>query len=257
MIADRAESIVKRLFDDMKGSYFAAPDPAIRDYTSADESAYGLLGLLILLPLLAVTIVRRRGPPWQRILALAAVSYFLAYTLSLGYNTETGRYLIPAAALAAPLLGALARRNSWAAVALVLTFATLPAALLHDVGKPVLASQDSASIFTLDRIDQQTMGDDIEPALRRLDALVAPREALGFVYQDNLVDYYLFGEPLQRRLVGFHGTGVTAKTLRANGLRALFIGYADQPPCVGRLCIRDPAGLRWTRLAGSYLATVP
>jgi hypothetical protein len=58
-------------------------------------------------------------------------------------------------------------------------------------------------------------------------------------------------------VIGFTPATATAAALRANRLRALFIGFADEDPCQGRLCIRHTAGLRFTRLGHyAYLATL-
>ena len=258
-VADPAEAVVAPLFRGLHGSYFAAPDPAIANFASADSSAYGLVGLLVLLPLLAVSILAPRARPWQRLLAVCAVGYFAAYSLALGYNPESGRYLMPAAALAAPLFGLLARRRAAAVVTVVLLAATLPAALLHESYKPVLAGDGEPSVFSLDRLGQQSLDDDtlLRP-LRRLATLVGPHEALGFVAQDNLDDYLLFGEPLARRLVAFQDpTKLTRRVLRANHLRYVFVAFADQSPCVGRICLTHRAGLRFTALGGhAYLVAI-
>ncbi len=258
-VSDPAETVVASLFKGLHGSYFDAPSPAIASFANADSSAYGLVGLFVLLPLLAVAIASPRARRWQRLLALCAVSYFAAYSLALGYNPESGRYLMPAAALAAPLFGLLHGRRLAALATVALLAATLPAALLHESYKPVLAGGSVPSIFSLDRLGQQTLDDDtLLGPLRRLGAILGPHTALGFIAQDNLEDYLLFGEPLARRLVAFDDpTRVTRRVLRAHHLRYLFVAFADQSPCVGRVCLTHRAGLRFTSLGDqAYLVAI-
>lgn len=258
-IADGGESVVRHLFHGMQGSYFSAPHPAIRTYASADDSAYGLVGALIGLPVLLIASARPRSPPWRRVIALSAISYFLAYSLALGYNPESGRYLLPAAAVTAPLLGALARSCAIAAIVVALSLATLPGILLHESYKPVLSSpENSGSVLGLDRLAQLTLDDKyLLREIRRAERRIGPHDGLGFIYQDDLAEYYLFGEPLQRRVIGFSPAAATAAALRANRLRALFIGFANEAPCHGRLCVRDTVGLRFVRLGHyAYLATL-
>jgi 4-amino-4-deoxy-L-arabinose transferase-like glycosyltransferase len=258
-VSDPAESVVRPLFRGLHGSYFAAPNPAISNVASADSSAYGLVGLLVLLPLLGISIASPRARPWQRLLALGAVSYFAAYSLALGYNPESGRYLLPAVALAAPLFGLLARRPAGALVTVALLVATLPGAVLHETYKPVLPTGGMPAILSLDRLGQQAVEDDtLLVPLRRLAARVDPHEALGFIGQDDLNDYLLFGQPLARRLVDLGDpAGVTRRLLRARHLRHVFVAFADESPCRGRVCLTHHAGLRFTPLGGSaYLVSV-
>jgi dolichyl-phosphate-mannose-protein mannosyltransferase len=259
-IARPVQRLANAVFADVHGADFPVPpDPAIREESNEDTSAYGLAGLLLVVPLALCALLRRGTPPARRLLAGGAVGYFLCLPLVIGYSDEEGRLLMPAFALATVLLAA-AVRHRWVAVAAVaLSLATLPGALLEDVYKPI-ASSGTPSIFSLDRIDQQTIDDDLAPlgpALHRLDGLVGRHEALGFLQQDNFPEYLLFGEPLQRRLVGFDRDQVTAGALRASGLRALFIGFADQRPCTHRECLGRAAGLRVRPLGGSsYLVTL-
>lgn len=141
-----------------------------------------------------------------------------------------------------------------AALALGLALLTLPGTLLHDVYKPVLATEGAPSILSLDRVGQQTIDDELAPLaapLRRLDRLVGPHDALGFIYQETFPEYLLFGQPLQRRLVGFEPDQVSAQALRSDRLRGLFIAFANQPPCSRGQCIPHAAGLRVVALGGS------
>jgi hypothetical protein len=257
-VSDGAESVASHLFAGVRGSSFSVPSPAIRTESNEDESAYGLIGLL-LVALIAIALIRRRAPPWQRLLAVGALGYFVAYTLTIGYSPEAARYLLPAIALAVPLLAPLAARPLLAVPAAILALATLPGAALHDIYKPVLRTNLTDSIFSLDRLQQQTVDDSVTPlvpSIRRVNALVGPHAPLGFVQQDQLFDYVLMGEPLARRLVPYDAGDVRPGAIRGDGIRGVYIAYRDQPPCVGQLCVLHPAGLSFQTLAAdSYLVT--
>ncbi len=254
-IANSLQHLANHVFSDVHGADFQnPPQPAINNGVDPASSAYGLIGWLLLVPAILLAIFRRRTPPALRILALASASYFLALTIVIGYADETPRFLMPAVALAMPLLAPLERRTWTAALAAVLVIATLPGTLVKDDYKPL------PSVFSLDRIDQQTLDNDLTslgPGLHRLAALVPKHAALGFLQQDNFPEYLLFGEPLQRRLVGLDPPQITARTLHAQHLTALFIGFADQPPCSGRLCLAPTPGLRITRIGSDSLLVTP
>jgi Dolichyl-phosphate-mannose-protein mannosyltransferase len=258
-VSDPAETVASHLFAGVRGSSFSVPSPAIRSESNEDQSAYGLIGLL-LIALIVAALVRRRAPPWQRLLALGALGYFLAYTLTIGYSPEAARYLLPAIALATPLLAPLALRPAWAIVAAALALATLPGAALHDIYKPVLETEGTKSVFGLDRLQQQTLDQDLTPlvpSIRHVNALLGAHAPLGFVQQDQLFDYVLMGEPLARRLVPYDAGDVRPGAIRRDRLRGVFIAYADQPPCVGRLCVKHTAGLRFVRLARDAFLVMP
>jgi hypothetical protein len=166
---------------------------------------------------------------------------------------------MPAIALATPLLAPVAARQVWAILAAALALAAVPGAALHDIYKPVLETDGTRSVFALDRLQQQTLDQDLTPlvpSIRRVNALVGAHAPLGFVQQDQLFDYILMGEPLGRRLVPYDAGDVRPGAIRGDRLRGVYVAYADQPPCVGRLCVKHTAGLRFVRLApNSFLVT--
>jgi hypothetical protein len=258
-VSDRAETVASQLFAGVRGSSFSVPSPAIRSESNEDQSAYGLIGLL-LVALIVAALLRRRAPTWQRLLALGALGYFLAYTITIGYSPEAARYLMPAIALATPLLAPLAARPVWAILAAALALAALPGAALHDIYKPVLETYGAKSVFALDRLQQQTLDQDVAPlvpSIRRVNALVGAHAPLGFVQQDQLFDYVLMGEPLARRLVPYDAGDVRPGAIRRDRLRGVYVAYANQPPCVGRLCVKHTAGLRFVRLSGDAFLVMP
>lgn len=126
-LARPLQHLADHLFADVHGADFAVPPkPAIREEADPDTSAYGLVGLLLVAPLVLIAIVCPRTPAALRLLALAALSYFFVLTLALGYSDEEGRLLLPAFVLATPLLVLLLRHRGAALLALALALATLP-----------------------------------------------------------------------------------------------------------------------------------
>ena len=256
-LAHPIKRLADHLFADVHGADFQVPpNPAIRREANPGTSAYGLLGLLLVVPLVLIGLLWRGTPVALRVLAAAAISYFLACTLVLGYSDEAARFLIPAFVLATPLLALVVSRRAGAAFALALALATVPGVLLHNVYKPLVETEGTPAILSLDRIGQQTVDNDfvsLGPALRQLQASVPAHATLGFLYQETFPEYLLFGQPLQRRLVGLEPEEISAHELRSRGLRAVFIGFAAQPPCHGRTCIAQRAGLRFTPLGSTSL----
>jgi hypothetical protein len=258
-VADTATSVARPLFAGVRASGLQIPSPAIRHDSDEDQSAYGLVGLLLAAVVL-VALVRRRAPPWQRLLALGALAYLVAYTLAIGYSPEAARYLMPAIALAAPLLAPVVRSRVGALVVAALTLATVPGTVLHDIYKPVLPTYGTRTVFALDRLQQLTLDQDavpLVPSLRRLNALVGPHAALGFVQQDALYDYLVMGGPYARRLVPYDAGDVRPQAIRGDRIRGVYVAYVDQPPCHGSVCALHPAGLRFVKLAPDSLLIEP
>ncbi|GAC1320656.1 MAG: hypothetical protein NVSMB25_13340 [Thermoleophilaceae bacterium] len=237
-----ARTIVRHLFGGLRGASFGPPEPPIRVEAFEDESAYGLVGLLVLVPATLLALVRRRRPA-ERVAATAVLVYFVAYTIGLGYTPEAARYLMPAAALAAALLWRTARPRRLAWTVLVVTLATVPGALLKDTNKPIVPDSSARTIFDRDRLSQQTIDPDLAPMaapIRRLFARVGAHDGIGFLRQDAIRDYLLVGEPLKRRVVGFESREITPAALSAARVRGVFVGYSSQAPCRGPLCIPRP-----------------
>jgi Dolichyl-phosphate-mannose-protein mannosyltransferase len=246
-----ANDIARPLFRGVRGSSFRTPDPPIRTESNEDESAYGLLGLLVLVPLLLVVAVAPRSAPMRRLLALSAVMFFVVYVLVLGYTPEAARYLMPAVAVGAPLLALTARRSWTAWPVLALALLTLPGAVLKDNNKLILTGPGDVSILSQDRLAQQTLDQDLTsfaPVVARVDRLAGAHGSVGFLNQDNLRDYLLIGEPLQRRAVGLDPPDLTVAGIRSAHVVGVVAGYLDQPPCRTPTCVPLGRGLRSTRI---------
>jgi hypothetical protein len=164
---------------------------------------------------------------------------------------------MPMVALGAALLARTAKPRWIAWPVLALAVATLPATLLHNTDKPILADESGRSILDRDRLAQQTIDPDlasIATPIRRLRHLVGSTAALGFLRQDDLRDYLLLGQPLQRRLVAFDMPDITPANLRATHVHGVFIGYASPPGCRHPTCALPPKNLPALRLGPrSYL----
>ncbi|MGI8802788.1 MAG: ArnT family glycosyltransferase [Solirubrobacteraceae bacterium] len=254
------DHVVNPLFAGVRGSGLPVPEPPVRKESNEDESAYGLVGFLLLVPIVLLTLLGPRSRPSRRLVAGGAAAFFVACAITLGYSPEDARYLMPAIALGAPLLS-LTTRSRWTRwLTLILALATVPGTVLRDNNKEVVPYAGDRSILTEDRLTQQTVDPDlttIVPVIRRLGALVGPHDGIGFLQQDNIRDYLLFGQPLQRRVVGFDPSQVTAAALRAARVRGVLIGYVDQDPCRGPRCLPLPPGLRLTRLGPDSLWVTP
>jgi len=251
--------LAHRLFHGVHGSGFSVPDPPIRTDVLEDESGYGPVGLLVLVPLVIAALLARRRPPGERLVAGGAVLYCLACALALGYTPEGARYLMPAVALAAPLLARTARGpRAWVVLALALS--TLPATLLTNTNKPVRSDLVGRSIVDMDRLAQQTIDStlhSIAEPIRRLNRRIGPTAPVGFIRQDDFFDYLLFDSGLRRRVVPLERGDVTPARLRALRLDGVLVAYGDRAPCRRDGCRRWPPGLAVTRLGpSSYLVSV-
>jgi hypothetical protein len=257
-LQNAADPLARKLFHGVHGSGFSVPDPPIRTDVLEDESAYGPVGLLVLVPLVGAALLARRRPAGERLIAGGALLYGLACALALGYTPEGARYLMPAAALAAPLLARTARGpRAWAVLALALS--TVPATLLTNTDKPVRPDLVGRSILDMDRLSQQTIDPtlrSIAAPVRRLNRIVGPTAPIGFVRQDDFFDYLLFDPGLRRRVLPVERDEVTPARLRADRVVGFFVAYSDRAPCQVDGCRRWPRGMRAIPLgATSYLVS--
>ncbi|TMK40356.1 MAG: DUF2029 domain-containing protein [Actinobacteria bacterium] len=256
---------LQRLADRTAGHLFArvddAPSPLIRDEADEDTSAYGLVGLLVLFPLMIIELLRPGAPPRRRLVAAAALGFCAAFVLIAGWHSEAGRYLMPAAAAGAALLALTATRRWLAWVTLALALATVPGALLENPDKPVLPDGSGRTIFARDRIDQQTIDPELQPlgpALHRLGHLVPPPRPIGYLDQlDAFPQYLLFTDgDLHRRVVAFDRRDITADGIRHAGVAGVFVALSGRRGCPLRMCPRPSAALSVSRIGPrSYLVT--
>ena len=240
----------------LHGSYYGTPT-TIQTDVSEDESAYGPVGWLVLAPLVLGCAVLRRVRWPLRLCALASCAYLAFLAVQLGYGPEEARLMMPAVGFAAPLLGLLAGRRWLAGGVGLLAVLAMVATIAYDPNKSLLRP-DTPGILGQDRLHQQLVdtGFALElPALQRLDRILPGRARLGFLQQDDTVEYTLFGPHFEHYLVPLGDTEVTLSMVHRHHLRAIFIWNEGEWRRCGD-CARG-AGLRPIRLGSNALLLVP
>ena len=212
-----------------------------------DTSAFGLVGLLLFLPLMVAAAVRLRSPPAQRVVALAALLYFAIFSWKFEYNTWVGRVLIPFVALGAPLFALLARRTWLMVAATGLALLNLVPCVLENHQAPILVPEGGHTIFSMNRLQQQTLiRPEMLPVLEAVDARVGTKGAIGYFGDEDTWDYPFFGEHRERRVVRLNQTQVNLATMRSKGLKAIVIAQLPPPP-----------GVRYTTIEPGYYLVLP
>jgi len=163
-----------------------------------DETGYGLLGLLVLLPCWGYALLRSSRA--ARVLALAALGAIVTLALVFRYSVSTGRIMLPYVALAAPLLAIAAASFGRRVAAIgIAGIVVLPVVLLNP-SKPLLPF-DGETIFDLDRGQQMARRSDMSQQLKAIDSRLPADAALGVRMRDSDSDYPLFGKRFERRLL--------------------------------------------------------
>jgi hypothetical protein len=222
------EPLATRVVGTVHGSYYGTPPPV---HTEVDdsESGYGLLGLLVLVPI--VVIALWRGPAPQRFLALGALIYLVLFTARMGYAPVAPRLLLPAAALVAPLLARLDdhRAARWAMVAVAL--AGVGPTLTLNTHKPLLLGGER-SVLRADRVEAQLIdGEDRQfiPAVKALNRLIPAHGKLGMVGGDPPLTYVLYDAGLRRDVVSLDASELDPGALRRRGFLGAFV-WPSPPP---------------------------
>ena len=233
--------IAARVVGTIHGPYYATP-PAITTTVDDDTSGYGLLGLLVLVPVVSVALLR--GPPPQRVVALAGASYLVIFAARLGYSPEVPRLLLPAAALVSPLLARVDdhrwRRRTMVAVAL----AGVVPALTLNTNKPLLL-RGTRSVLRDDRIETQLVS---EPryvaAVEALNRLIPAEGELGVVDVGDNLDYVLYDPGLHRDVVVLSPADLNPLVLRRRGFLGAFVWQVSRDHCPPTDCpgIPTPSG---------------
>lgn len=246
------------------GSRKGGPDPPLKTDVSDDESGYGLIGLLWLWPVLLYRAFGPAGRTDQRLLALAALAYFVTFALGLGYSVEAARLLMPFVALAAPLLAVAAMSRFMRPLTVVVALANVFPCLVLNQDKPLLQA-GRTSILSADRLSQQLIDSDVRPmvpVLRRLEQTVPTHASLGFVLQRTprlrALDYVLRGSDLKRRVVQLDGTQVSRSEVIRRHLDGVVLWDPALPfSCARPPCRLPPAGLRTVALGAGALLMRP
>jgi hypothetical protein len=169
---------------------------------SEDRIAGGLVGWLVLWPLAFAVLLWPRMRIDRRAQAAAAIAYALAIALQVRATPFNGRVLLPALALAAPLL-ALAARNRVAlgATSALAAISLVPCLLISD-SHVLLPERGQPAFFERDRLEQMTaIRPDQLPLLREVDRRFGTTRPLLVVAGEDSWDYPYFGEHRDRRVV--------------------------------------------------------
>jgi hypothetical protein len=215
-----------------------------------DTSAFGLLGWLVLVPLLVFCLLRPRAPVAQRVLAAASLLYLVCFCLRVGANPWIGRLLLPMIALGAPLLALLAARPWLRGVALTLGVLSLVPSVLLNANKTLLTPPGTPDVLAGDRVQQQTaIRPDVAPMLRWMNDHVPATADIGFVGGEDDWDYPLFGAHRTRRVVRLGELGPRPlAALRDRGLVGALFANATPPGSLHGEAIA--AGYVWVPVAG-------
>jgi hypothetical protein len=247
--------VAARVVGTVHGSYFDTP-PAIHTAVDDGESGYGLLGLLVLVPVVSVVLLR--GPAPQRVLALGAVAYLVLFAAGLGYSPEAPRLLLPAATLVSPLLARLeghpGRRRAMVAVAL----AGVVPVLTLNTDKPLL-QKGAPNVLSADRIEAQMINPNNRPsiaAVKALNRLIPDDAKLGVVGLDD-PDYVLYDRGLHRQVIDLARWQLDPVELARRGFVGAFIWPTDLEDCADRDCVLPPAAIPLPGGAGLLLAARP
>jgi hypothetical protein len=182
--------------------------------SAEDTSYWGILGFGLILPFVAAVAWTRSVPRLLRVLAVAAVVFFLVQAFACPYNMWHGRYFSTMAIFAAPVAAEVARWRSplWRGYAVVLTaiaclFAISAVTFRPDCRvNPPLFGGSSKPFWKLSRIEQLSLPPhNSNPAdfeMIRIFDRVVPRDAVvALALLGNRPEYAFFGEGLTRTLI--------------------------------------------------------
>jgi 4-amino-4-deoxy-L-arabinose transferase-like glycosyltransferase len=228
------------------GSYFGTPPP-VRGAVDDGASGYGLVGVLVVVPVAAVALVR--GPAPQRVLVVGGLAYFLLVVAFVGYSPDVPRQLLPAVALVSPLL-ARVERHPWArrVVVVVAVSAVVPVLTLNQ-SKPLLLA-GRPSILRADRIQAQLSFDRQDrrhvAAAEALNRRIPARGKVGVLNTQEDLPYYVLYDPgLRRDVVPLGPSDLDPLRLRRRGIIGVFFWPTPSPAeCAPSDCqpVLPPAG---------------
>lgn len=200
-------------FEEVEGTAYTAPGHTfnLEDKNVNEESHawYGPLSVLLLFPALFVAAwrgIRKRA--WLSLAPALALLVFLPMEIILrpGWDPFQGRYFAPLVALGAPSMAMWFRERDGAAYESFLAGLAalfLAVTLLYNPSKPTLGKYaDEFHIWDNDRIFIQTIQRKNDREMYYMVEKDVPADAtLGYYIPFFVLDYPLFGEKLERRLV--------------------------------------------------------
>jgi hypothetical protein len=164
-------------------------------YVSEDLVSFGLIGWLVLVPLVLYLVFARSQPVPLRLLALAAILYVVGHAVVVETFHWAPHTLVTGVLLAAPLL-AWAAQFGWLRIAMALSAVLLLAPVLFENSKKPLASTWTPG---LSRAEQQGFQGEYGDNLARADRLLAPDARIAYVGPRFATwDYPFFGPHFDR-----------------------------------------------------------
>lgn len=246
-VGDLIASGEQAVWGDYPGS---SPDMDVHE----DFTGFGPIGLLLLLPLLAVTALRRRGPGDRRLLAVVALSYIVLFVIFVAAQPFDMRLMIIPVALGAPLLAGVVEvpwlRRSTVVVALV----CLMPVLFANQQKPLLPGNFSLGMGPAAQRAGSNLG--FEEMIRHTERAIGADQRIGYVGTPIDWDYPLFGPRLDRFVVRLPYLGAPADVRAAmddHNLDAIVWGL-EPPPGVRATLVNesDPPKRGTTRWVSNY-----
>jgi hypothetical protein len=166
-----------------------------------DGSYWGVLGFALVLPLVALALLRLLRGPGLWPLAAATLLFVLAQSYSGPYDPWRGRYFIIMAVFAAPIVASVVRVRVWP-WRLYLSVVILLGCLSALTGILGRANNAPEEVYALDRLQQLTRNrrNYYEP-IRRFENIVPPNAVVAVAFGEDTFEYPLFGEGLTRKLI--------------------------------------------------------
>ena len=201
-----------------------------------DESWYGPLGFLLILPVVVAYAFPWRGrriDPARTALAWALPIYALGLVLVYREGPWFGRYLLTAVVLVLPLVASVYRCRKVAAAVAVVGSLTLLLTHAYNAGKPTGLDEHTAPSGSLSRAEAQAVPiPGFAAVIERIDAEVPPDGSLGVVFGEHDWGFPFYGERLSRRLVPLSKRDALRGAER-RGLRVVLFGRSVDPVRAG------------------------
>jgi len=248
-ISDTGKSVFRALGIPANPASSTAPgaipfDFGVSSSASEDSSAFGPLGVLLLLPLslgFLVAWIARRTDRLHGSLALALPLYLVALALGTRWNFYVDRFLITPAALTLPLAPAVLGSRILRIAVLGVAVATVALALAYDVAKPSGLS-GVAAVWDRDRVAAETIQRaDLRNVLEAVERRVPQGARLGVDLAPGDWEYPLWGARLGRRLVWLPEQS-------PGGLRWVVLGTRISRRPAGTWCATRFRDSHWTLL---------
>lgn len=231
-------------FEEIEGTAYTAPGHSFnfedKNINEESHAWYGPLSFLFLFP--AMVVEFRRGLKTREYLLLVPIIALLIFlpmeiVLRFGWDPFQGRYFAPIVALCTPLMAYWFREkgNAWYEWLISgLAVVVLSVTMLYNPSKPTLGKfADEFHVWSNDRIFIQTIQrkDDRE-MYYMVEKFVPSDSTLGYYVPFFILDYPLFGEDLNRRLVPIvsQSQATDVQWLREQGIDHLLLPKRDGIP---------------------------